>query len=157
METVTAERVIEAPAEAVFDWISNAHNYTGIPLVLTERLATLGREAPYGTGAVRVLGWAVGWFWERITAYDPPHSFEYDVYRSIPPSRHREGRVTFDSSIGDDGVAATRVVWQTTFELSIPVIGGFLTRRVGVPLLTYAFRRILEAAERELVTERALR
>ncbi|MEU1981273.1 SRPBCC family protein [Nocardia sp. NPDC019395] len=145
METITVERTVAAPASAVFEWISNAHNYTRIPLVLYERLRVPGAEAPYGRGAVRFLVWVVGIFWERITAYDPPRSFEYHVYRSIPPSRHEMGRVDFTET-----AAGTRVVWTTTVELRFPLIGPLLTRRVARPLLTYAFRRVLETAAAEL-------
>ncbi|MFE7740750.1 SRPBCC family protein [Nocardia sp. NPDC057455] len=149
METITVERTIAAPVDAVFDWISNAHNYTRIPLVLHERLAVPGDEAPYGRGAVRVLIWAVGVFWERITAYDPPRSFEYHVYRSIPPSKHETGRVGFSETAG-----GTHVVWTTTAQLRIPLIGAALTRRIVRPLFTYAFDRVLDAASRDLAAQR---
>jgi uncharacterized protein YndB with AHSA1/START domain len=145
METITVERTIAAPIDAVFDWISNAHNYTRIRLVLHERLAVRGDEAPYGRGAVRVLIWAIGWFWERVTAYDPPHSFEYHVYRSIPPSEHENGRVDFTEIAG-----GTHVVWTTTARLRLPLIGAALTRRIVRPLVTYAFGRVLDAASRDL-------
>ncbi|MBH0777951.1 SRPBCC family protein [Nocardia bovistercoris] len=150
METVTVERTIAAPPSAVFDWISNAHNYTRIGMVLHERLAVRGDTAPYGRGAVRVLIWAVGCFWERITAYDPPHSFEYHVYRSIPPSRHEGGRVDFAAA--EDG--GTRVRWTTTAELRLPLAGAYLTRRVMRPLLRYAFDRVLDEAARAVAPGR---
>ncbi|NUP27148.1 MAG: SRPBCC family protein [Nocardia sp.] len=145
METITVERTIDAPVGAVFDWISHAHNYTRIPLVLHERLAVPGAEAPYGLGAVRFLIWVMGVFWERITAYDPPRSFEYHVYRCFPPARHELGRVEFTETAG-----GTRVVWTTVVELRFPLIGALLTRRVARPLLTYAFGRVLDAATRQL-------
>jgi hypothetical protein len=145
METLTVDRVIAAPSGEVFDWISNSHNYTRTPLVVHEHLARHGTATPYGEGAVRVLGWMVGWFWERVTAYDRPNSFDYHVYRSFPPSRHDHGRVTC-TSVGD----GTRVEWSTTFELSIPLLGGFLTRRLGVPIMRHAFGRVLALAAADL-------
>ncbi|WP_067860257.1 SRPBCC family protein [Nocardia shimofusensis] len=148
METITVERTIAAPPQAVFDWISNAHNYTHTPLVLHERLTTSGAEAPYGSGAVRFLVWAVGLFWERITSYNPPHSFDYHVYRSIPPADHREGRVSFTET-----PEGTHVVWTTTVQLRLP-FGAFLTRHLARPLLAYGFRRVLDAADSELTAPR---
>ncbi|GAA3696136.1 SRPBCC family protein [Gordonia hankookensis] len=148
METVTVERTIDAPVDTVFAWISNAHNYTRTPLVVSERLRTPGRDAPYGVGAIRVLTWLIGWFAERITAYVPPHSFDYHVYRSFPPSRHEAGQVTVDDVGG-----ASRVIWTTTFELAIPLLGPMLTRRVGKPLVGYAFGRVLDGAAKELSAE----
>ncbi|MEU1951429.1 SRPBCC family protein [Nocardia rhamnosiphila] len=150
METITVERVITAPPNAVFDWISTAHNYTRIPLVLHERLAVPGAGAPYGLGAVRFLVWCVGVFWERVTAYDPPRSFEYHVYRSFPPARHELGRVEFTETT--DG---TRVVWTTVVELRFPLVGAVLTRRVVRPLFTYAFGRVLDVAAHDLTARAA--
>ncbi|WP_280251859.1 SRPBCC family protein [Nocardia abscessus] len=147
METITVERTIAAPVGAVFDWISNAHNYTRTGLVLHERLAVPGDGAPYGRGAVRVLIWAVGCFWERITAHDPPHSFEYHVYRSIPPSRHEYGRVGCTET-----PEGTHVVWTTTAQLRLPLVGAALTRLVVRPLFSYAFNRVLDTASRDLTT-----
>ncbi|MYR08933.1 SRPBCC family protein [Gordonia sp. SID5947] len=145
METVTAERTIDAPVPMVFDWMSNAHNYTRARWVVTERLVTPGVEAPYGTGAVRVLWWTVGRFAERITSYRPPHSFDYDVYRSFPPSRHEFGRVSCRDVDG-----ATHITWTTTFELAIPVIGAAMTRLVARPIMRRAFERILDSAVDDL-------
>ncbi|MGW5381824.1 SRPBCC family protein [Nocardia sp. NPDC003963] len=146
METIIVERTIAAPASAVFDWISDAHNYTRIPLVLHERLAVPGEGAPYGLGAVRFLVWFVGVFWERVTAYDPPRSFEYHVYRSFPPARHELGRVEFTETA--DGI---RVVWTTVVQVRLPLVGAALTRKVVRPLFTYAFGRVLDVAARDLV------
>lgn len=83
MQTVTVERTIAAPQHQVFDFLSNAANFTRSPLVIRQRLAEPGRQAPYGEGALRILLWVIGWFRERITAYDAPHSFDYTVERSF--------------------------------------------------------------------------
>ncbi|MFW0784184.1 SRPBCC family protein [Gordonia sp. CPCC 206044] len=145
MQTVTVTRTIDAPLTSVFDWISNAHNYTHSRWVIRERLRTPGADAPYGLGAVRVLIWVVGWFSERVTAYHPPHSFDYHVDRSVPPSRHEHGRVTCTATDG-----GTHVEWTTTFEVAVPIVGGLLTRYVGRPVMTYAFTTILDRAEQDL-------
>ncbi|OBB33144.1 hypothetical protein A5792_12085 [Mycolicibacterium peregrinum] len=145
MQTVTVERIIGASQDEVFEFMSNAANFTRSPLVLRQRLAEPGRQAPYGQGAVRILLWAIGWFRERITAYDAPHSFDYSVERSFPPSEHRHGRVSFAAV--DCG---TRVVWTTTFRVKFPFIGETLTRWVGRPMLTRVFNDVLDAAETDL-------
>ena len=145
MQTVTVERIIEAPQDEVFDFMSNAANFTRSPLVLRQRLAEPGRQAPYGQGALRILIWAIGWFRERITAYDPPRSFDYTVERSFPPSEHRHGRVSF--AMVDGG---THVVWTTTFRVRFPLVGGLLTRWVGRPMLTRVFNDVLDAAASDL-------
>ncbi|WP_029107449.1 SRPBCC family protein [Mycobacterium sp. URHD0025] len=146
MQTVTVERTIAAPQHQVFDFLSNAANFTRSPLVIRQRLAEPGRQAPYGEGALRILLWVIGWFRERITAYDAPHSFDYTVERSFPPSEHRHGRVEFAAVDG-----GTHVVWTTTFRVKFPLIGGMLTSWVGRPMLTRVFNDVLDAAAADLV------
>ncbi|WP_454789885.1 SRPBCC family protein [Mycolicibacterium lutetiense] len=145
MQTVTVERTIAASPDQVFDFLSNAANFTRSPLVLRQRLAEPGLQAPYGQGALRILVWAIGWFRERITAYDAPHFFDYTVERSFPPSEHRHGRVSF---VAADG--GTHVVWTTTFRVKFPLIGRPLTRWVGRPMLTRVFNDVLDAAAADL-------
>ncbi|WP_346428902.1 hypothetical protein [Streptomyces sp. WAC 01529] len=40
------------------------------------------------------------WFRERVTRYGPPYATEYVVDRSLPPSRHEGGRMTFPEADG---------------------------------------------------------
>ncbi|MGV9798671.1 SRPBCC family protein [Mycobacterium sp. NPDC003449] len=152
MQTVTVERTIAAPSDTVFEFLSNAGNFTRSPLVLHQRLAEPGREAPYGPGALRILVWVIGVFRERITAYDAPHSFEYSVERSFPPSEHRHGRVTCTAVPG-----GTHVVWTTTFRVKLPVLGAAMTRWVGKPMLAKVFNDVLDAAGTDLTLEPRLR
>ncbi|MGF1424890.1 SRPBCC family protein [Kitasatospora sp. LaBMicrA B282] len=146
METVTVERVIAAPIAEVFDWCATSTNYTRSPFVLRARLDRPGAEAPYGVGAVRVHTWLIGWFCERISAYNAPHGFDYVVDRSFPPARHEGGRMTFTEVAG-----STRVRWTTSFELPGP-LGGAIARRVGRPVIAHVFGRILAAADAALTT-----
>lgn len=141
METMTVERVIDAPIEDVFAWLTTTTNYTSSPLVLRCRLTRRGASAPYGVGAVRSHLWTIGWFRERITQYDPPYATEYLVERSLPPARHEFGRMTFTEVDG-----GTRVTWSTRAEIPLPLIGALLTRRLARPVITRTFRNILDAA-----------
>ncbi|MFI1919263.1 SRPBCC family protein [Nocardia sp. NPDC020380] len=147
METITIERTIAAPITDVFDWVTNSHNYTRLWPVLHEHLQTPGEDAPYGLDAVRVVFCVGACFWERITAYSAPHSFEYHIDRSFPPLIHEGGRVAFTET-----PEGTHVLWVTTAELRfpIPAVAEFLTRAVIRPVLTYSFGRILDIAAREL-------
>ncbi|GAB2706000.1 hypothetical protein GCM10027089_30560 [Nocardia thraciensis] len=125
--------------------MSNADNYTHSSVVLRRRLVRPGADAPYGRAAVRDLTWVIGWFRERITAYNPPHSFDYYVERSIPPARHDGGRLVFAEVPG-----GTRVVWTTTAEVPVPLVGGLVTRVLAGPIISYVFGKVLETAERSL-------
>jgi Polyketide cyclase / dehydrase and lipid transport len=145
METMTVERVIHAPIEDVFAWLTTTTHYTASPLVLRCRLARHGEGAPYGLGAVRSHLWLIGWFRERITRYDPPYATEYVVERSVPPSRHELGRMTFTETDG-----ATLVRWTTRAEIPLPLLGAPLTRYLARPVITRTFRNILGAAEKAL-------
>ncbi|MFG2140940.1 SRPBCC family protein [Streptomyces sp. NPDC048650] len=145
METMTVERVIHAPIDDVFAWLTTTTNYTSSPLVLRCRLTRHGDAARYGVGAVRSHLWLIGWFRERITRYDPPYTTEYVVERSLPPSRHELGRMTFTEVDG-----GTQVRWTTRAEIPLPLLGDLLTRRLARPIITRTFRNILDAANTAL-------
>ncbi|MFH8572923.1 SRPBCC family protein [Streptomyces sp. NPDC017993] len=145
METMTVERVIDAPIDEVFAWLTTTTHYTRSPLVVRCRLTRRGENAPYGVGAVRSHLWLIGWFRERITHYDPPHATEYFVERSLPPSRHELGRMTFTAVDG-----GTHVRWTTRAEIPVPVFGALLTRLLARPVITRTFRNILNAANTAL-------
>ncbi|WP_329464643.1 SRPBCC family protein [Streptomyces sp. NBC_01431] len=148
METLTVRRVIAAPITDVFDWCATSTNYTRSPYILKARLARPGAGAPYGVGAVRLHTWTIGYFRERITAYDAPHGFDYTVERSVPASRHEFGRMTFTEVDG-----GTEVVWTTRFEVRAP-FGAALTR-LAKPLIAHAFANILATADRALTARPA--
>ncbi|MFF8371788.1 SRPBCC family protein [Streptomyces lydicus] len=142
METMTVQRVINAPIDEVFAWLTTTTNYTRSPLVLRCTLTRHGEGTPYGVGAVRSHLWLMGWFRERITHYDAPHATEYVVERSLPPSRHELGRMTFTEVDG-----GTQVRWITRAEMRLPLLGAVLTRLLVRPVLTRTFHNILNAAD----------
>lgn len=145
METVTVRRVIAAPIADVFEWCAVSSNYTRTPFVLRARLARPGEGAPYGVGAIRLHTWLIGWFRERITAYNPPYDFDYVVDRSFPPARHELGRMTFT-----EVAEGTLVVWTTTSEVRLPFFGAAITRVLVKPLISHVFGSILDAADTAL-------
>jgi hypothetical protein len=144
---VTVEKTIPAPIDEVFDWLATTTNYTRSGWVLRARLARPGFGAPYGVGAVRLHTWTIGWFRERITAYEAPHSFDYLVERSVPAARHEGGRMTFSEVPG-----GTRVQWSTT--AGVP-FGAAFEQRVVRPVLTRVFTAILDAARKDLSAKNA--
>ncbi|MFF4407563.1 SRPBCC family protein [Streptomyces sp. NPDC001404] len=151
METVTVRRVIAAPIADVFDWCAVSTHYTRTPYVLRARLARPGAGAPYGVGAVRLHTWLIGWFRERITAYNPPYAFDYVVERSFPPARHELGCMTFT-----EVAEGTLVVWTTTTEVRLPFgAGAAVTRALAGPVVSHVFGRILDAADTALTGKTA--
>lgn len=149
METMTVERVIDAPIDDVFAWLTTTTNYTRSPLVLRCRLTRRGEGAPYGVGAVRSHLWVVGRFRERITRYDPPYATDYVVERSWPPSRHELGRMTFTEVEG-----GTLVRWTTRAEVRLPLLGPVLTRLLMRPVVSRTFGNILATADTALTQHR---
>lgn len=145
METISVERVVTAPVEEVFDWLSVASNYTRSRWVVRERLVQTGKDVPYGVGAIRQLTWLFGWFRERVTEYSAPNEFCYHVERSLPPLRHEGGRLMFTPT-----PEGTRVVWSTTVEMRIPLAGPLMTRVFGKPLIAYTFGKVLDTAQAQL-------
>ncbi|SHW57979.1 Polyketide cyclase / dehydrase and lipid transport [Mycobacteroides abscessus subsp. abscessus] len=93
METIEVRRSIAAPIADVFDWISNAGNYTDSPLFLAAKLIRSGSAAAYGAGAIRRFTFPFAVVHEEITRFDPPYSFSYRVVKCMPPVRHEGGAV----------------------------------------------------------------
>ncbi|WP_280276942.1 SRPBCC family protein [Nocardia wallacei] len=151
MHTITVDRVIAAPIGEVFDWFADSRNYARSPFVLRNRWARLGDDAPYGVGAVRIHLWLIGWFRERVTAYNPPHGFDYLVERSFPPARHEGGSMTFTEAGG-----GTRIVWSTTSELPLPfpALNAAAMKLFG-PVVAKAFGTIVDTAEAALTDPRS--
>jgi hypothetical protein len=58
---------------------------------------------------------------EEITAWNPPHSFEYLIREASMPIRHCGSRIDFESRQD-----STDVTWQSHFEVPVPAIGWLL-------------------------------
>jgi uncharacterized protein YndB with AHSA1/START domain len=142
MVEIHLERMIDAPAEQVFDWLADPANLATAPLALRGRWA---KDSPGpGAGAVREV-LAVGtWFREEITAYDRPRSYSYVIVRAFPPFNHEGGTLTFTAS--DDG---TGVDWLSDY--THPALaGGKVLEAVSYRLLRSSFRAILDACAKAL-------
>ncbi|HET6326278.1 MAG TPA: SRPBCC family protein [Planctomycetaceae bacterium] len=55
---------------------------------------------------------------EEITAWNPPHSFEYLIREASMPIRHHGSRIDFESR-----QESTDVTWQSHFDVPVPVVG----------------------------------
>jgi hypothetical protein len=53
---------------------------------------------------------------ERISACDPPHSFEYSVVAGPFPVDYHLGRVEFKEFVAEDGSKLTKVTWSVKFK-----------------------------------------
>lgn len=136
---VRVERRLDAPPEAVFEVMADHARYDRFDGIRRAELAQQGDPAPNGLGAVRWLWLGPLRFEEEITAFEPPRRLDY-VIRDVRtlPFRHEGGSIRF----APDG-AGTHVVWTTSFEVPIPLIGSALDRIFSVRI-ERAFGRMLE-------------
>jgi uncharacterized protein YndB with AHSA1/START domain len=146
MVRLTVERTIPAPPEEVFAWLADANNLKHGRVVLRVRRTRDGDGASWGKGAVREVLAVGGWFREDITAYDPPHRYDYLIVKTIPPMRHYGGSITVTPTGG-----GSHVTWQSSYDLP-PLTGGRFAAPLTKWIFVTTFTQILRAAERELTT-----
>lgn len=144
MKTVTVKRRIKAPAETVFERLTDHAGYGRFPGIRWARLARAGHPDPNGTGALRVVDGGVFRFHEEITGFDRPHRMDYRIVKSWPPAEHRGGSVELHPQ-GD----VTEVVWTSTFRVSWPLVSG-VSEMVLARIVKLFFSGILRQVEREL-------
>ena len=143
MPTVRVEQVVDASRDALFAVLTDHEGYGRFPGVKKCELIQTGHTDRNGLGALRRVylgGPAV--LDEEIVAYDAPHHFEYRIVRARPvPVKHTLGRVEFEAI----GPSRTKVVWVSTFEIRLPVIGKSISKRAAVQF-TRAFETTIRVA-----------
>jgi uncharacterized protein YndB with AHSA1/START domain len=144
MRTVHVTRTIPAPAEAVFDLLTDHAHYDRFRGINGSELVREGDPAPNGIGALRRIKVRPLSFDEEITAYERPSRLDYLIVKLNVPFEHHGGSIRLAP---EDG--ATHVDWRSSFTVPTPVVGG-LQEVVWLPLLTRGFRRVLEDVERML-------
>lgn len=142
MAELHCERTIAAPAEQVFDWLTDPANLAAAPLALKGRWAK-GTSAP-AAGAIRQVTCIGTYFHEEITAYDRPRSYSYLIIKSFPPFNHDGGTLTFTAS-GE----GTHVDWLSSYTHPV-YAGGKALEAVTRPLLKSSFSTILARCAKEL-------
>lgn len=144
MAITTVRRLIDAPAEAVFEQLSDHAGYGKIPGVKLAELTREGSEETNGLGAQRHLKLDDAEVWEDIVGFDRPTLMEYRIVRMKPGIlKHKLGRITL-SAQGEQ----TDVTWTSEFKVRIPLLGKLLEKRIdGLfqtqfnAMLTYAEQR----------------
>lgn len=139
MLNLTLTRQIAAPPEYVFDTITDHAAYPSFTPIRRCVLEREGDEAPNGVGAVRALHVAGPPIRERVTAYERPTRFGYEVLSGIPV-RRQSGTVTIEPA----GRNGSTMRYELAIEPQIPYSGpvvSFLTRQ--------AIGRLMAGVERE--------
>jgi hypothetical protein len=143
MPTIRVEQVVDASRDALFAVLTDHEGYGRFSGVKKCELIRTGRTERNGLGALRRVhlgGPTV--LDEEIVAYDAPHSFEYRIVRARPvPVNHTLGRVEFEAL----GANRTRVAWTSTFEIQLPVVGKWVSKRAAVQF-TRGFEATIQMA-----------
>jgi hypothetical protein len=142
--TVRVEETVEVARDALFAVLTDHEGYGRFPGVAKCKLLRAGRRERNGLGALRrvYLGGPTV-LDEEIVAYDAPSSYEYRIRRARPlPIRHTLGRVELEALGGD----RTKVVWTSTFEFPLPIVGRAIGKRAAAQLARGFKAAIREAA-----------
>jgi hypothetical protein len=128
---------IAAPQAAVWERISE-HEDTPSWVDEAKRVTLTREGAPErnGLGAIRVVEFKPR-LWttihEEITRFEPPHTFEYVLFKGMPGLRDHLGRLVVDD-LGDE---RSRLRWEVDFEFRTvhpfrPLVPSFVRDFEGV-------------------------
>jgi len=145
MPQLTLTREIAAPAEAVFETITDHASYPDYTPIRRVELEQRGDEAPNGVGAIRALHVAGPPIRERVIAYEPPRTFAYEVLSGIPVNK-QIGTVTIEPR----GEGACTMRYALDIEPKIPFSGPVL----GLVTKT-AIGRLMASVDAEAVRRAA--
>jgi len=140
MQTIDITETIGLSIERAFDLLTDHANYHRFPGITRSELLKEGASGSKGVGTVRRIGLGSVVLDEEITAFERPTHLAYRVIKSKPVKVVHEGG-TIELTEVDGG---TRIRWQSTFKVEIPLIGRFVTRRAARQFET-GFRKLLQS------------
>jgi uncharacterized protein YndB with AHSA1/START domain len=114
----TLTREIAAPAEIVFEVLTDHRRYSELTPLRKSELEREGEPAPNGVGAIRKLTAVGPPMREEVIAYEAPRRFSYTVLSGLPVRDHI-GTVELAESNG-----GTRMVYALRTEPTLPALGG---------------------------------
>lgn len=141
MAELVVERFVEAPAEVVFETISDHRRYPEFTPIRRAELEQEGEGAPNGVGAVRALHVVGPPIRERVIAYEPPHRFAYELI-SGQPLRNFVGEVTLPEVDG-----GTTFTYRIRFDPVVPGTGTVTAGAIKLAIGQFS-RLIAREAER---------
>ena len=125
----TINRTIDAPAERVFDALTDHERYAEITPMRTSVLEKQGTPEPNGVGAVRKLGLVGPSFREEIVGYERPTFFAYKALSGLPVSEHL-GEVRLRDVGGRTEMSYT-VSFTARVPRTEPVVGAVMRQAIG--------------------------
>lgn len=117
--------------EKVFAGVSNHVEFLSTSKILC-CMKRVGNFNPNGLGALREVRNGMLCFEEEITAFEPPHAYEYRIlslrgpFNLKLPFQHKHGRLELSKSGGK-----THAAWTSRFHFSVPLVGRWIERKLG--------------------------
>jgi uncharacterized protein YndB with AHSA1/START domain len=113
----TFTREIAAPAETVFDVLTDHARYAEITPIRRSELEREGDPAPNGVGAIRRLTAVGPPLREEVVAYESPRRMSYTLLSGAPVRDHL-GTVELSAEGG-----GTRMVYAVRTQPTLPLVG----------------------------------
>lgn len=117
MASFTFTREIAAPAETVFEVLTDHRRYAKITPLRRSELEREGEPAPNGVGAIRKLTAVGPALREEVVAYDAPSRFSYTLLSGAPVRDHL-GTVELTASDG-----GTKMVYAVRSQPTVSLVG----------------------------------
>ena len=124
MASFTFTREIAAPAETVFEVLTDHRRYSELTPLRKSELEREGETDPNGVGAIRRLTAVGPPMREEVIAYEAPSRFSYTVLSGLPVRDH-VGTVELT---GEDG--KTKMVYAVHTQPTLPVVGAVVVAAV---------------------------
>lgn len=138
MASFTLTRKIAAPAEIVFEVLTDHRRYAELTPLRRSELEREGEPAPNGVGAIRKLTAVGPPMREEVIAYEAPRRFSYTVLSGLPVRDH-VGTV----ELADTG-GGTKMVYAVRSQPTIPVVGG-----VAIAVIKQAIKGLIDGVATE--------
>lgn len=138
MASFTFKREIAAPAETVFEVLTDHARYAEITPLRGAVLEREGAPTPNGVGAIRKLTAVGPPLREEVVAYEAPSRFSYKLLSGIPVRDHL-GTV----ELSPDGDRA-KMVYAVRTQPTVPLVGF-----VVVAVVKQAVKQLVEGIVKE--------
>ena len=124
MASFTFTREIAAPAEVVFEVLTDHRGYAKLTPLRKSVLEREGEPAPNGVGAIRKLTAVGPALREEVIAYEEPSRFSYTLLSGLPVRDH-VGTV----ELTPNG-SGTKMVYAVKTQPTVPVVGAVVIAAV---------------------------
>jgi len=124
MASFTFTREIAAPAEVVFEVLTDHRRYSELTPLRKSELEREGEADPNGVGAIRKLTVVGPPMREEVIAYEAPSRFSYTVLSGLPVRDH-VGTVELTPS-----GSGTKMVYAVRTQPTLPVVGPVVVAAV---------------------------